>query len=68
MNHFSIQYLQRCFSHSESEDRKNEKIRLTKFQFISLSLVPLPVAIFTLITTIQTRQIANVFERKKIQK
>jgi hypothetical protein len=41
---------QRCFSHSESE----------------LSLVPLPVAIFTLITTIQNRQIGEHGQRQNV--
>jgi hypothetical protein len=51
-----------CFSHSEFEDRKNAKISWTKFQLSKLltSLaLPLAVALFTLITTIKNRQIAE---------
>lgn len=52
----------RCFCCSSSSKQENEKIHLTKFQVIKLltSLaLPLAVAIFTLITTVQNRHIAH---------
>ncbi|CAF5114137.1 unnamed protein product, partial [Rotaria sp. Silwood1] len=52
----------RCwYSNSISEDDQNRISHLTKFQLIKLitsCALPLAVAIFTLVTTLQNRQIA----------